>query len=144
MHTNFIKSVIFFAFILISVQVVGQEEKSNSPIKNEVPIESSLSLINTLKPVTFDYDSKKLKSLPQGKQYSLKVDDVESISSALIVNKYFAAPKGKNSNHQVKVKTVDLEKLVPFIVKAIQEQQNEIAELKRIVASYEQKSSVGE
>ena len=146
MHSHYLKTLSIFCFILAcSLQVAAQKAvvKHTEPklyIKNEVPMERSLSLINALQPVSFDYDHKKVNSLPKGKQYSVKVDEVENMATALVYDQFFSAPKGKNSNNQVKVKTVDLEKLVPFIIKALQEQQQEIEELKRLLAAHQENS----
>jgi hypothetical protein len=141
MNTSYIKTVLISAFILFcTLQVAGQQAEPNLYIKNEVPMERSLSLLNALQPISFDYDNKKINSLPKGKQYSVKVDEVKNMASELVYDQLYSSPKGKNSNHQVKVKTVDLEKLVPFIIKALQEQQQEIEELKRLLAAHQQNS----
>ncbi|MBG6233840.1 hypothetical protein IWX76_000395 [Pedobacter sp. CAN_A7] len=146
MRIDYIKTVLISAFILVcTLQVAAQQAiikqaEPNLYIKNEVPMERSLSLINALQPVSFDYDYKKINSLPKGKQYSLKVDEVKHLANELIYDQFYSSPKGKNSNHQVKVKTVDLEKLVPFIIKALQEQQQEIEELKRLLAAHQENS----
>ena len=148
MHSHYLKTLFISAFILVcSLQVAGQQTETeteqalpNLYIKNEVPMERSLSLINALQPVSFDYDHKKVNSFPKGKQYSVKVDEVKNMATALVYDQFYTAPKGKNSNNQVKVKTVDLEKLVPFIIKALQEQQQEIEELKRLLAAHQKNS----
>lgn len=147
MHTHYLKTLFISVFILVcSLQVAAQQAvaKDLEPhqyIKNETPMERSLSLINALQPVSFDYDHNKVSSLPKGKQYSVKVDEVKNMATALVYDQFYSAPKGKNSNNQVKVKTVDLEKLVPFIIKALQEQQQEIEELKRLLAAHQANSA---
>ena len=142
MSTKLIKLALLSTIISIStLRVAAQQVEPSKHVKNQAPMERSLPLINALQPISFDYDYQKVKSLPKGKQYSLHADEVKNIASGLVLDQYYAAPKGKNSNDQVMVKTVDLEKLVPFIIKAIQEQQQEIEELKRLLATQNQKSS---
>jgi len=139
MSTKLIKLALLSTFISVcTLQVAAQQVEPQAHIKNHAPLERSLSLINALQPISFDYDYQKVKSLPKGKQYSLHTEEVKNIASGLVLDQYYAAPKGKNSNDQVMVKTVDLEKLVPFIIKAIQEQQQEINELKRLLAAQNQ------
>lgn len=118
------------AFILntASAQTVSDKQLK----KNSEPIRNSLSYVNQLEPLKFEFDKDKYKqlNLPSGTQYGFSADDVKLVLPELVKqdNKWYSA--GKNNQRTLTTGTVDYEKLIPILVGAIKEQQAEINELR--------------
>lgn len=92
------------------------------------PIRDVLPLINQLNPVSWTYsesDNSEALTLPQGVQYGLSAQQVEQVLPD-IVHRHELASAQEPSEHQLK--GIDYDALIPFLIKAIQEQQ-EIIEL---------------
>jgi len=96
-------------------------------------ITSATAKLNSLKPVTFEYDLKKYPSLklPAGNQYGFLTGALKSQYPDLVTetSKLYAA--GKNNDAVAKYDEVATAKLIPVLVAAIKEQQQEIELLKR-------------
>jgi len=98
-------------------------------------IQNAISILNQLKPKTFDYKLASYPSmnLPSGKQYGLLAQDVEVILPELVNN--LAHPAQFDSLGVVNVpsftyKSLEYQQLIPLLIRGIQEQQKVIDCLK--------------
>lgn len=135
MNTTNCKLLLLVFFSLLVTRAAAQKSTIDPLIKNKRPIPSALSLINALQPVSFTYDYQKIMSLPQERQFSVETAGVQDLAEELVLKKSYSYPVAKNATREIKVETVDLEKLVPFLIKAMQEQQQEIEEIKKVLAA---------
>ncbi len=109
-------------------------QTSTESKQNVQKIENSLSIINKLEPVKFNY-SKDLTLIkaPAGTQYGFIAEDVKSIMPELTFNEKYNIPSGKNNFKTKSVNNVDHSSIVPFLVGAIKEQQLQIEQLTKQV-----------
>lgn len=91
--------------------------------KNIKSINNPLSLLMRMKPSTYNYntDAFPLKKFNEGKQYGLIAQDLEQVVPEL-VKTYKDGYKGVNYTE-----------LIPILIGAIQDQQKQIEELKRLI-----------
>jgi hypothetical protein len=90
--------------------------------KNIKPIDNALNVINKLEAVSYNWNDKAKKlneNKTEQKDFGLIAQDVESIVPEIVHN-----------IHNDKYKAIDYIKLIPFLIKAIQEQQIEIDNLR--------------
>ncbi|MBE9585560.1 tail fiber domain-containing protein [Mucilaginibacter sp. JRF] len=115
-------------FNTASAQTVSDKQLQ----KNAEPIKNSLTYINQLEPLKFEFNLDKYKqlNLPAGTQYGFSADDVKLVLPELVKqdNKWYTA--GKSNQRALTTGAVDYEKLIPILVGAIKEQQAEINELR--------------
>lgn len=99
---------------------------------NVEELPSSLQHIKALKPVTFKYDNKKFKylNLSGGKQYGFITSNVHSQFPELVYEASRQYEAGKNNTKVVKYDEVYAEALIPILVSAVKEQQEQIEFLK--------------
>ena len=100
--------------------------------KNTTPITGALGYINQMQPVTYQYDSQQLKNLklPAGTQYGFNANDVQRILPGIVKTESLLYPVGKNQYRSADISKVDVQSLVPVLLGAIKEQQQQIEELK--------------
>lgn len=130
-----IKIALAFVAIIsfLSVQITNAQTVSDKDLKKkQAPITNSLSYINQLEPLTFEFDKDSYKqlNLPGGKQYGFIADDVQRILPNLVTKNYKWYTAGKNNQRTVTTTAVNYEQLIPLLVSAIKEQQAEINELR--------------
>ena len=90
--------------------------------KNIKPIDNALNIINKLEAVSYNWNSKAKKlndNKTDQKDFGLIAQDVEVILPEIVHN-----------IHNEEYKAIDYIKLIPFLIKSIQEQQKQIEELK--------------
>ena len=94
--------------------------------------DNAVELIKKLRPKTFNYDIIKFPDLGFEKelQYGLIAQEVEQSLPTLVRNTQFP--------NKQQFKTVNYTGLVPILIKAMQEQQSEIEQLKAKVGRYEE------
>jgi hypothetical protein len=124
---------IVFLSSLFTVSALAQQRLADNQIKKNVtPLSGSLNYINTLQPVTYNYNNQEFKhlNLPTGVQYGFLADNVQSVLPGLVTttNKFY--PAGKNNYRTAAVENVDMQSLVPILLGAIKEQQQQIDSLK--------------
>ncbi|QCR23481.1 tail fiber domain-containing protein [Pontibacter sp. SGAir0037] len=120
-------------FFCVSHLGFGQYVQEYEMKKNITPLENSLAYIQQLEPLKFEYKTDeyaKLK-LPKGQTYGFLTENVQEILPDLVSTETRSYFVGKNNLKRATVKYTDLESLVPILVGAIQEQQQQIDELKR-------------
>ncbi|RCH55625.1 tail fiber domain-containing protein [Mucilaginibacter hurinus] len=129
--TLFSAAALFFTAQTASAQSVSDAELK----KNQTPIKNSLSYIEQLKPLTFEFNKDKFKqlNLPAGTQYGFSTDEVQRILPGLVTKQYKWYVAGKNNQRAVATNAVDYDKLIPLLVGAIKEQQAEIEQLRASV-----------
>lgn len=124
----------------------AQTKVSESELKKNVtPISGALTVVNRLEPVTYNYNTELLKGvkLPSGTQYGFNTDNVQSVLPGVVRTESKLFPAGKGSMQSADVKTVDLQSLVPVLLGAIKEQQQQIDALKAEVQSLRRGSNSG-
>ncbi|WP_158828669.1 tail fiber domain-containing protein [Mucilaginibacter lacusdianchii] len=146
------KTVVLAAILSAFTTIAfGQTKLDDKQAKSNVtPINGALQSVNRLQPVTYNYNSEQLKgiNLPQGMQYGFVADDVQAVLPGLVKTESKLVPSGKNAYRSVNMKTVDMQSLIPVLLGAIKEQQQQIEELRAEVQSLKQNrtstSSTGE
>lgn len=132
-----VSSILSFVFVVAAVSFKASAQTiSDKEIKTgTAPITNSLNYISQLKPVSYSYDQAGYKqlNLPGGTQYGFIAADVKQVLPTVVGNRNSWYQAGKGSQRTVTTPEVDLQKLVPLLVSAIQEQQAQIEQLKREV-----------
>ena len=114
------------------VYISGAFGPSDINLKENIDtIVDALSIIKQLKPKSFDYKHSSYPSmnLPNGKQFGLIAQEVETVIPELISNNTQPAKLDSVGNvivPAVNFKGLEYQQLIPFLIKAIQEQQNTI------------------
>jgi len=112
-------------------------QTSDSVLKtNVVPMSSSLDKVLTLKPKNYDMlvDQFAGMNLPKGKQYGLLAQDVASVFPELVSTFAISADEAKkDKSPQTQFEGINYTGLIPILIKAIQEQQAQIATLQQQV-----------
>ena len=96
-------------------------------------ISNSTDQLKKLQPVTFNYDVNKYKhlSLPSGNQYGFIASNVQSEFPNLVYEASKVYTASKNNSKVAKYTEVTTESLIPVLVAAINEQQEQINLLKK-------------
>lgn len=123
-------------FILVNITSATAQHVPDKDIKkNAVPVNNSMSYLAKLQPVSYQFDNSNHKqlNLPAGTHFGFIADDVKQVLPTVVSrdSKWFTA--GKNDHRSITVNKVDLEKMVPLLVAALQEQQAELEQLKQTV-----------
>jgi len=102
---------------------------------NVEEISNSATKLTMLKPVTFQYDLKRYPGLKlaEGKQYGFMASDVKTQFPDFVYESANSVAAGKNNSRIVKHDEVQYDKLIPLLVQALKEQQEEINDLKRAI-----------
>ena len=120
-----------------TAQQVNEEELKINVTK----IANSTEQLKNLEPIAFNYDTDKFKNLdlPAGNQYGFMASNVETTFPNLVQTAAKVYPAGKNNNKVAKYDEVDNESLIPVLVAAIKEQQEQIDALKKEIESLKSK-----
>jgi hypothetical protein len=133
-------SILVFAVSIIfsfSSSAFGQQVSDAALKKNVKPLENALEAVQKLEPKRFEYNQKeygKLK-LPAGQQYGFLAEDIQRVLPELLSNKSESYMVGKNKYQTTTRQETDLVSLIPLLVAAIQEQQQELERLQKQVQS---------
>lgn len=129
------KILSFTAFILffIADTANAQNNPAKTSIIKQTPITNSLAPILKLQPLSFEFNKQKSnqQDLPTGIQYGFSTDEVKALFPGIIISENKLHPSGKNQFVSIPADKVEMEKLIPFLVNAIQQQQEQIEELKK-------------
>ena len=106
--------------------------------KNIKPIPDALNKVMSISGVTFvtNRTAKKYGYTDQKEQVGVIAQEIEKVLPQVVVPAPFDIDVNGNSKSGENYKTVQYEKLVPLLIEAIKEQQKQIDELKRKVASF--------
>lgn len=126
------RNAIIAGLLCLSPVMFAQEVSDVSIKKNVQQISEPLKSLASLEPRTFEYDQEKYQHLkfPKGKQYGFIAENMQSVFPNLVKYTTHTYMFGKNTYRTTKVKTVDIESLIPVLVASVQEQQLEIEKLK--------------
>lgn len=122
-----------FTLTIFSVVAFGQTRLTDEQLKQDVkPLSGSLAVVNAIQPVSYTYNTREYKQLdlPKGTQYGFTVNNVQDVYPAAITSKNKFITVGKNNIRGVEIKSVDVQSLIPVLVEAIKEQQQQIDSLK--------------
>lgn len=122
------KSLLSVLSVAVTIGSYGQTSSVNPKIKPESS-QNYLQKIIHLSPNVFQYDL--LKSKASGNtQVGFNTEEIKKAFPELVVRKTKMVSAGKNSFRIVQYETIDSIKMIPYMLKAIQELQQEIDELK--------------
>lgn len=129
----------FFKFCLLGLglstanNLSAQQSPEEELIAISVPIKDCLPYINRLTPIIYEFKSSSIKErhLPAGFQTGFTSEDLKTLLPELVSQQTVMIPSGKNNFKAITRDVVDMEKLIPFLVRGLQEQQLEINELKK-------------
>lgn len=132
---NFQRLVAIIVFFNISHIGFGQHVPDQDLKKNISPIQNALLYLQQLEPKKFEYNNSKFAKLkfPAGQQYGFMAEEVQRVLPELVHSESRSYMTGKNTYQNATVKNTDLESLIPLLVAAIKEQQQQIEQLKRQV-----------
>ena len=105
---------------------------SDATLKTNIDtLQDAISVINQLKPKQFNFDQAGHPSMsfPNGLQYGLIAQDVETVLPNLVNNNVHPAKLDSIGNvvvPPVNFKSVEYEQLIPFLIKGMQQQQAQI------------------
>ena len=140
----------YAGYFIGDVHVVGNltSNPSDRRLKNDiVPFGNTLDKLMALKPVTFNYKTDRIP-LPKEKQLGLIAQEVEEVFPDAVREASFVIPSstppdttGVAEDLETEIyKVIDYDKLIPVLIKSIQEQQVEIEALKAKVKTLEEKN----
>lgn len=131
----------------------GDFHTSDERLKQNIrDFSSALSIINQLHPKLYQYKKEgdyALMRLPEGDHYGLIAQDVEKVLPNLVKEtafntrkaKYYTGHKPSSSADTVEIKALNYTELIPILIKAVQEQEATIQELKQLVNKLQTSSS---
>jgi hypothetical protein len=121
--------------LTINAAASAQQINDSDLKKNTAPVSNSLSYITRLQPVTYEYNQQDFKqlNLPAGPQIGFTAENVLQVYPAALSSRNSWYTAGKNQQRAITTSQVDADKLVPLLVGAIKEQQEQIEQLKREV-----------
>lgn len=134
---NFKTVVVTFSFLFVGAQAFSQQINDKDLKTNVSPLTGALNYINRLEPVKFEYNTKQFGqlNLPAGQQFGFIGEDVDQVLPALVSYKANNYSAGKNDSRTAKLKAANLENYIPLLVSAIKEQQIQIEQLKKEIAT---------
>ena len=135
-----IKSIVIIGAIMGFVQTVNAQQINEKELKvNVKAISQPFSVLNSLEPVTFNYNTEKYKSfeLPKAKQFGFTT---EKASPEVVQTQSKIYKTGKNATKAFKYDVVNNENLIPVLVAALKEQQAEIESLRKEIQSIKKSS----
>ena len=116
-------SVALFATII----AFGQDNTSNSSANKKVAsIDQPVQQLAKLEPAVYESTKK-----PVARYYGFTVEEIEAVFPELVKTSTETYMFGKNTYRTRKVKTVDMESLIPILVASVKEQQVQIEQLKK-------------
>ncbi|ADY52716.1 hypothetical protein Pedsa_2164 [Pseudopedobacter saltans DSM 12145] len=127
------KLYLVMAFLLIT-NLANAQSISENDLKLAInKIENPTSKLKSLQAVTFKYNVDKYKylKLPQGNQYGFLVENVEQVFPAMVYESSSVYNINKGNTKVAKYKEVNKDDLIPVLVEALKEQQEQLDALKK-------------
>ncbi len=136
MKTLFFRSSGILLLMIISLMSVKAQDSKSEDLKVNVnKLVDGINKIKQLEPISFQYDSSKYKDLeshlPSGDRFGFLEQSVAVNFPSLVQTNSYVLPTGKNSNKVAKINEVNKEELIPVLVAAIKEQQEQIEFLRQ-------------
>lgn len=127
------------AFIILANYAAhAQEVVSDYKLKTNVSsINNSLEYISQLQPKRFEYNNHRYQhlKLPKGGSYGFISEEFRQVLPHLVKHEVKSYTTGKYTQREALIPTIEMEKLVPLLVGAIQEQQSMIQKLQEELAA---------
>ncbi|WP_442587910.1 tail fiber domain-containing protein [Pedobacter sp. AW31-3R] len=133
-----IKPLLIGALLITGTLKVSAQKIDGQELQiNVSEIDGSAAKLMKLKPVTFQYDLKKYPELKltAGKKYGFLVGEVKAEFPELVAESAKSYTSGKNNMKTLRYDEVQQDHLIPLLVAAVKEQQQEIEILKRELAT---------
>lgn len=140
---SFLKPSLTGVLLITGALHVSAQKLSEQELKTNVnEITNSTSTLMKLKPVTFQYDLKKYPGLKlsAGKKYGFVAADLQAEFPELVTESVKTYSAGKNNLKTVQYTEVAQANLIPLLVAAVKEQQEEIELLKKELELLKDKS----
>ncbi|MFD1770505.1 tail fiber domain-containing protein [Sphingobacterium suaedae] len=141
MNNMLIKGIVTLGLAFgLTYSASAQQVNENELKINVTKIANSTQQLKNLEPVAFQYNTQKFKNLelPAGNQYGFLASNVETVFPDMIQTSSKVYHASKNSSKVAKYAEVDQESLIPVLVAAIKEQQEQIEALRKEVAELRQ------
>ena len=132
-HTFILKGAVAAALISISALSASAQQIEEQTLKTNVAeISNSMSYLKSLKPVTYQFDVKKFRhlKLPQYTQYGFLAGQTKTAFPDLVFEAVKPYSSGKNSTSVARYDEIQQDRLIPILVAAVKEQQEQIDRLK--------------
>lgn len=143
MKTNIIiKGICILGITMGSFSLTFSQQLPEDDIKiNIAQITNSTEKLKNLNPVTFNYNRNKFKALdlPGGNRYGFLAREVENVFPDMLQPSSKVYTTGKNTTKTAKYDDVDHETLIPVLVAAVKEQQEQIELLKKEIEQLKSK-----
>ncbi|WP_158546093.1 tail fiber domain-containing protein [Adhaeribacter pallidiroseus] len=125
-----ITAIVFFSSVGLSkAQYIPEQDLK----KNVTPLQNALRYVQQLEPKMYEYDTRRFEklNLPAGLQYGFMAEEVQKVLPNLVSSQSQSYMVAKNTYRSTSLKNTDLESLIPLLVAAIKEQQQQIEALKQ-------------
>ncbi len=143
MKTNIIiKGICTLSIAFGSISIAFSQQYQEDQIKiNAAQITNSTEKLKNLNPITFNYNRDEFKALnlPTGNRYGFLARDIENVFPDMLQTSSKVYTTGKNTTKTAKYDDVDNESLIPVLVAAIKEQQEQIEALRKEVEQLKSK-----
>ncbi len=139
---NLIYTTAMVCLMLIGLSTAKAQQLNEQELKvNIQDIRNSTEQLKQLTPVTFDYDTQKFArlNLPTGNQSGFLASNVKSVLPDVTKEASQVYTVGKNTTKVARYDSVDSESLIPLLVAAIKEQQQQIEALQKEVEALKEK-----
>jgi hypothetical protein len=124
---------IAFVLTVVTKESSAQTALADNDIKTSVTsIDSPLKSILALQPRTFEYKTRQFNhlNLPGGRQYGFIAEEFRQVFPGLVYKKPYSFMVGKNKYESATVNTINTDALIPVLVASIQQQQQQIDQLR--------------
>ena len=136
------KNLVVKLYILIALLAVAPfiqaQSLADKELKVEVnKIEHSTLKLKKLQPITFKYNLDKYKylKLPKGDQYGFLAENVAQVFPAMVYESSVIHHPSKGDTKVAKYTAINNEDLIPVLVEAIKEQQEQIDALRKEITA---------
>jgi len=118
----------------------GSDEKLKTNVEDFTGAINKLTQIN-IKTYNFKTDEYKTMGFPKQKQYGLMAQNLEQVFPEMVLESEHFIPdeNGNLTDKSVSIKAVNYTQLIPVLIKAVQEQQQMIEELKKEIEELKNK-----
>jgi peptidoglycan hydrolase CwlO-like protein len=136
----FVIALLFILTFITTITSAQTKVPDNQLKKSSLPLTNALNTVNQLQPLSFEYDQTRFGNLrlPTGTQYGFNADEVRRVLPAVVKKESILFLAGKNQYRSADVNKVDIQSLVPVLLAAIKEQQQQIDSLKAEMQSLKQ------
>ena len=126
-------SMLGFLGCVCALSVQAQKINEQELKMGVTQIVNPAAQLKNLEPVVYTYNIKKYKhlNLPEGEQYGFLASNVQSQFPEMVYETSLQYPSGKSNFKIATYSKVQLEAMIPVLVAAIKEQQEQIDQLRK-------------